>query len=306
MNGARRIGALVAVLVVALAVAYLLLRRRLGLHGQGGVHNASQLVKGNLVQVAGATAGSVKGISITPDGQARITIGDRRRLRAAAGGHAGRDPPGVPVRHRQPLHRPRHARGPDDGNDPERRRHPERRDRRPRSTSTSSSTCFDPPTRKALAASSSRARRPVPERPRSRRNVGVPLPEPGAVHLEPAVQRAEPDTPLLQRFIVRQRAPGHGGARQKQQRPRGAGVEPEQHRPTRSAARRASLADAIGQLPDFMRQANTTFVNLRSALDDVDPLVDASKPVARSCGRSSRTCGRFARDARPTVRDLAT
>ena len=29
-----------------------------------------------------------------------------------------------------------------------------------------------------------------------------------------------------------------------------------------------------------MRQANTTFVNLRAALDDVDPLVDASKPAA--------------------------
>ena len=29
-----------------------------------------------------------------------------------------------------------------------------------------------------------------------------------------------------------------------------------------------------------MRRANTTFVNLRAALDDVDPLVDASKPVA--------------------------
>ena len=31
-----------------------------------------------------------------------------------------------------------------------------------------------------------------------------------------------------------------------------------------------------------MRRANTTFVNLRSALDDVDPLVDAAKPVARA------------------------
>ena len=29
-----------------------------------------------------------------------------------------------------------------------------------------------------------------------------------------------------------------------------------------------------------MRRANTTFVNLRAALDDVDPLVNASKPVA--------------------------
>ena len=41
-----------------------------------------------------------------------------------------------------------------------------------------------------------------------------------------------------------------------------------------------ALADAIGKLPDFMRDANTTFVNLRAALDDVDPLVEASKPAA--------------------------
>ena len=33
-----------------------------------------------------------------------------------------------------------------------------------------------------------------------------------------------------------------------------------------------------------MRRANTTFVNLRAALDDVDPLVDAAKPVARRLG----------------------
>ena len=43
---------------------------------------------------------------------------------------------------------------------------------------------------------------------------------------------------------------------------------------------RQALAEAINQLPDFMRQANTTFVNLRAALDDLDPLVAASKPVA--------------------------
>ena len=33
----------------------------------------------------------------------------------------------------------------------------------------------------------------------------------------------------------------------------------------------ASLASAVGQLPDFMRQFNTTAVNLRAALDDVRP-----------------------------------
>ena len=42
--------------------------------------------------------------------------------------------------------------------------------------------------------------------------------------------------------------------------------------------RETELASAIGQLPDFMRQFNTTAVNLRAALDDVDPLVTASRP----------------------------
>ena len=43
---------------------------------------------------------------------------------------------------------------------------------------------------------------------------------------------------------------------------------------------RSSLASAVSQLPDFMRNFNTTAVNLRATLDDLDPLVDASKPVA--------------------------
>ena len=46
-------------------------------------------------------------------------------------------------------------------------------------------------------------------------------------------------------------------------------------------SQRLALEDAIARLPDFMRQANTTFVNLRAALNDVDPLVNASKPVAK-------------------------
>lgn len=46
------------------------------------------------------------------------------------------------------------------------------------------------------------------------------------------------------------------------------------------ASRREQLATAISRLPAFMRRANTTFVNLRAALGDLDPLVDASKPLA--------------------------
>jgi phospholipid/cholesterol/gamma-HCH transport system substrate-binding protein len=68
--------------------------------------------------------------------------------------------------------------------------------------------------------------------------------------------------------------------------------------------RKARLAEAISKLPDFMRSANTTFVNLRAALDDVDPLVTASKPVAVRLRPFLAELRAAAADAVPTVRDL--
>jgi phospholipid/cholesterol/gamma-HCH transport system substrate-binding protein len=67
---------------------------------------------------------------------------------------------------------------------------------------------------------------------------------------------------------------------------------------------KAALAESISQLPPSMRRANTTFVNLRSALDDADPLVDASKPVARKLDPFLSEARAFANGARPTIRDL--
>jgi phospholipid/cholesterol/gamma-HCH transport system substrate-binding protein len=46
------------------------------------------------------------------------------------------------------------------------------------------------------------------------------------------------------------------------------------------AKQHIALGESIRRLPGFMRLANTTFVNLRSALDALTPLVNASKPVA--------------------------
>ena len=51
-----------------------------------------------------------------------------------------------------------------------------------------------------------------------------------------------------------------------------------------------------------MRKFNTTAVNLRATLDDLDPLVDASKPVARKLRPFTRQLRGFAADAVPTVR----
>jgi phospholipid/cholesterol/gamma-HCH transport system substrate-binding protein len=66
----------------------------------------------------------------------------------------------------------------------------------------------------------------------------------------------------------------------------------------------SSLASAVGQLPDFMRQFNTTAVNLRAALDDVQPLVNYTRPVARKLKPFTKRLRGFARDAVPTVKGL--
>jgi phospholipid/cholesterol/gamma-HCH transport system substrate-binding protein len=65
-----------------------------------------------------------------------------------------------------------------------------------------------------------------------------------------------------------------------------------------------SLAEAVAGLPDFMRNFNTTAVNLRATLDDLDPLVNASKPVATRLGPFFAELRATAADAVPTIRDL--
>jgi phospholipid/cholesterol/gamma-HCH transport system substrate-binding protein len=68
---------------------------------------------------------------------------------------------------------------------------------------------------------------------------------------------------------------------------------------------RRALAASISKLPGFMRSANTTFVNLRAALDDLDPLVSASKPVATKLGPFLSELRGASADAVPTISDLA-
>jgi phospholipid/cholesterol/gamma-HCH transport system substrate-binding protein len=66
----------------------------------------------------------------------------------------------------------------------------------------------------------------------------------------------------------------------------------------------AALGHSLDVLPDTLRTANTTFVNLRSTLDDLDVLVAESKPATKDLARFFRALRPFVRDAQPTVRDL--
>ena len=68
----------------------------------------------------------------------------------------------------------------------------------------------------------------------------------------------------------------------------------------------ASLARALGLLPTTLRRANTTFVNLRSTLDDLDVLVDVSKPATKKLAPFLAELRPLIAAARPTVHDLRT
>ncbi len=70
------------------------------------------------------------------------------------------------------------------------------------------------------------------------------------------------------------------------------------------ARQKTSLTSALAKLPPFMRNFNTTAVNLRSTLDDVDPLVDATKPVAVRLRPFFRNFRAASANLVPTIRDL--
>ena len=66
----------------------------------------------------------------------------------------------------------------------------------------------------------------------------------------------------------------------------------------------AALFEALGLLPGTLRRANTTFVNLRSTLGELDTLVDVSKPATKDLAPFLRELRPLVRDARPTISDL--
>jgi phospholipid/cholesterol/gamma-HCH transport system substrate-binding protein len=88
-------------------------------------------------------------------------------------------------------------------------------------------------------------------------------------------------------------------------RPRRARDEPR-HDHARPGDRAREPRQRVGPAADLLRRTNTTFVNLRASLDDLDPLVTAAEPVVRDKLRPLFAQLRpFAAGAEPTVRDLS-
>ncbi len=72
------------------------------------------------------------------------------------------------------------------------------------------------------------------------------------------------------------------------------------------ARENASLDQALGVFPDTLRNANSTFVDLRSTLDDLDPLLQASAVAAEDLPRFFRELRPLLNEATPVFEDFST
>jgi phospholipid/cholesterol/gamma-HCH transport system substrate-binding protein len=262
--------------------------------------NASQLVKGNLVQVSGVKVGSVKSIALTDDGQAEVTMSI--------------DDGWAPLRHGTQVVVRQASLSGIANRYLDLRIAPERAAAIPSgglidqdATTTAVDldelfNTFDTPTRKSLS-------RLIRGFGKQTEGQGQAMNE-GLVYLNPSLSASSRlfrelnrDSKLLERFIVSSsklvtdigdRHQDLSGA-----------VDNLATTMNAIGDQQAALRESIDRLPDFMRRANTTFVNLRAALDDLDPLVRDSKPVAKKLRPLLAELRPLARDARPTLRDLS-
>jgi phospholipid/cholesterol/gamma-HCH transport system substrate-binding protein len=293
-----RIVALAAV-VAAAVIAVTLLRGGSDYVVKARFQNAAQLVKGNLVQASGLKAGTVEDIALTRDGQAELTLkidDDYAPLRR--GTHATvrqASLSGVANRYVDLRLGPGDAEDIPDGGVLEQD-----------STTTAVDldqlfNTFGRRTRKDL-------QRVIERSAALQRGKGEQL-NAGLLYLNPSLSASSRlfrelnrDSRLLERFVVSTSQLVTDLADRREDL---AGLVDELATTTTAiGSERAALAESIRRLPPFMRRANTTFLNLRAALDDLDPLVEDAKPVARKLRPFLAELRPLARDARPTLRDL--
>ena len=297
----RRVFALALVLLAIIAVAVLLFRGDGGYTVTAEFINAGQIVKGNEVKAGGVAIGSVKSIDLTQDGHAKIQFGisdsDYKPLRRGTevmikqGSLSGIANRYIDLKL-----------GPANGDEI-----PNGGTIGPDETTTAVEldqifNLFTPRTRTGLQDFFKGSAEMLHGKGRQLRR--------GVHYLNPAFstgarlfKELTRDDALLQRFLVDSGTLVNALADRRDDL---TGVVRNLNGTFGALGRQqTALADSVQRLPPFMRRANTTFVNLRSALDDVDPLVDASKPAVKRLGPFLEQARAFARDGAPTIRDLS-
>jgi phospholipid/cholesterol/gamma-HCH transport system substrate-binding protein len=262
--------------------------------------NAGQLVKGNPVQVGGVPIGSVKGIQLTGDGHAEVELsidGDHAPLRQGTRAEIRQFSQSGLANRYVDLKLPPNSNDtiPDGGVI----------DTDKTVTQVDLDELYntlDPKTRRALQGffkgSADQWRNMADEA-----NLGFQYLNPALSTSRRLFNELTQDTPLLQRFLVDSSKTVTALAERRDDLAQLIGNLNDTFGALGS--QKEALAESIGRLPSFMRRANTTFVNLRSTLDQVDPLVEASKPVAKRLQPFLSQARAFAADAEPTVRDLS-
>ena len=295
-----RLLVLVAIAAVAIVCARILLGGGNSYEVTARFANAAQLVRGNDVQVSGLRVGSVKGITLTPDGQAAVKFsvdGDHSPLREGTRAIIRQASlSGVANRYIDLQVGPQRGRPIPDGGV---------LDQSATTTAVDLDqlfNTFDPPTRKALQGVITGSKNQYKGRGEEMA-AALPYLNPSLSASSTLFRELNRDSGLLTRFVVASSqlvtdlADRHDDL---------SGLVDDLATTTNAiGSRQQQLASSIAQLPPVMRRANTTFVNLRAALDDLDPLVDASKPVAKKLRPLLAELRPLANDARPTLRDLA-
>jgi len=307
--GITRFAALAAVIAVSVLVALLLF-------GGGGDKyalkarfiNAGQLVKGNLVELGGVPIGKVTGFKITDDGQAEVEfevdgdyaplpVGSRLLIRpgslsSVANRFIEVHLPSASESDAAAGEQEMLADGAVIGSD--------------RTTSVveidTFFSMFDKKTRESIQGFFRGGRRQYAG-VGDDANRGLPYLKTNLSAASRLFRELTYDPPVLERFLQdSSRLVTALAEKEGELSP----LVDHLNRTTRAlGSEKEALAELVSRLPDFMRTANSTYVNLRAALDDVDPLVEASKPVARKLGPYLDELRPFANEAVPTVRDLA-
>jgi len=301
MTALRRMAAVAALAVAVIVVGVILLS------GGGGGYtvnanfeNASQLVKGNLVQVAGAEVGKVQDIRITDDGQAQVRFSVSEDYAPLKRGTIAvvrqTSLSGIANRYIDLQQGPATNESVPDGG-------------LVAAEDTESTVdidqlfnIFDPETRKNT--------RKVIEGFADMTEGHTAEANEALKYLNPALSASarffdelSRNDDELERFVVQTAELMTDVSAKREDL---AGIVQHFGAVSNTLAQRdAALGESINRLPDFLRKSNTTFVNLRAALDDLDPLVEESKPVVRALRPLLSELRPFARDARPTLRDLA-
>ena len=300
MTTLRRVAAALALVAVIVLVAVLLTGGGSGYTVKARVTNASQLVKGNLVQVSGLPVGKIEQIKLTDDGLAelRMTIDDDYAplkqgtqavvRQASLSGIANRY---IDLRQ-----------GPADGEEIPSGGTLQVEDTEPVVEIDQLFSVFEPETR-ASARDVIEGFADMTDGRTKEANQALRYLNPVLSASQRLFGELTRNEDLLERFVVESSQLVTDVADKREDLAglvRNFGAVS-----TTLASRNAELAESIRRLPSFMRKANTTFVNLRATLDDLDPLVEESRPVVRDLRPLLADLRPFARNASPTFRSLA-